>query len=53
MRVRLKDIAEELDLSTMTVSRAINNHPNVSPKTRLRVPAGRQKTELSSQPIRP
>ena len=37
MRVRLKDIAEELDLSTMTVSRAINNHPNVSPKTRLRV----------------
>ena len=37
MRVRLKDIAEKLDLSTMTVSRAINNHPNVSPKTRLRV----------------
>ena len=37
MRVRLKDIAEELNLSTMTVSRAINDHPNVSPKTRLRV----------------
>ena len=36
-RVRLKDIAEELGLSIMTVSRAINNHPNVKPGTRLRV----------------
>lgn len=37
MRARLKDIAEELELSTMTVSRAINGHPNVNPETRLRV----------------
>jgi len=35
--VTLKQIAEALDLSTMTVSRAINNRENVSGKTREKV----------------
>lgn len=37
MRVTLADIARELGVSKMTVSRAINNHPLVSAKTRERV----------------
>jgi LacI family transcriptional regulator len=37
MSVTLADIARELGLSKMTVSRAINNDPLVNPKTRERV----------------
>lgn len=37
MPVTLADIARELGVSKMTVSRAINNHPTVSAKTRERV----------------
>ncbi|MFO7971554.1 MAG: LacI family DNA-binding transcriptional regulator [Desulfobacterales bacterium] len=36
-RVTAKDIAESLGVSMMTVSRAINGHPNVNNKTRERV----------------
>src|SRR5262247_3387163 len=37
MPVTLADIARELGVSKMTVSRAINNHPEISPETRERV----------------
>ena len=37
MPVTLADIARELGVSKMTVSRAINNHPLISPGTRSRV----------------
>src|SRR5262249_13326542 len=37
MAVTLADIARELGVSKMTVSRAINNHPLINPDTRQRV----------------
>jgi LacI family transcriptional regulator len=37
MATRLKDIAEHLQLSTMTVSKVLRNHPDISEKTRARV----------------
>lgn len=37
MAVGLKEIAKQLKVSVMTVSRAINNHPEISAKTRQRV----------------
>ena len=37
MPVTLADIARELGVSKMTVSRAINNHPLINPETRARV----------------
>lgn len=37
MRVKAKDIAKELGLSTATVSLAINNRPGVNEDTRRRV----------------
>ena len=37
MPTTLSDIARELGISKMTVSRAINNHPEISPETRERV----------------
>ena len=37
MPVTLSDIARELGVSKMTISRAINNHPNVNSETRARV----------------
>src|SRR5436305_13167712 len=37
MPTTLADIARELGVSKMTVSRAINNHPEISPETRARI----------------
>ncbi|HUP02984.1 MAG TPA: LacI family DNA-binding transcriptional regulator [Bryobacteraceae bacterium] len=37
MAVRMKDIARDLGVSTVTVSKAIRNHSDISPKTRRRV----------------
>lgn len=37
MPTTLSDIARELGISKMTVSRAINNHPEISPETRARI----------------
>lgn len=37
MRTTLADIARKLGVSKMTVSRAINNHPEVSEETRVRI----------------
>src|ERR671932_671311 len=37
------DIARELGLSKMTVSRAINNHPEIRPETRARILEAAQK----------
>src|SRR3989440_154010 len=37
MPVTLADIARELGVSKMTISRAINNHPSINPATRERV----------------
>src|SRR6187399_2273035 len=33
-QVTLKDIAKKLNLSTSTVSRALQNNPNISPETK-------------------
>ena len=43
MPVTLEDIARELNVSKMTVSRAINNHPEISAQTRARILATAQK----------
>lgn len=37
MRVRMKDIARELGLSAVTVSKALRHHPDISEQTRNRV----------------
>lgn len=37
MPVTLKDIAKEVDLSVTTVSRALNDYPDVSPQTKARI----------------
>ncbi len=37
MRVRMKDIARDLGLSAVTVSKALRNHPDISDKTRNRI----------------
>jgi len=37
MTVRMKDIAEDLDVSLMTVSKALRNHGDISSQTRQRV----------------
>ena len=37
MSVRLKDIAERLGLSIVTVSKALRNHPDIAVKTRARI----------------
>lgn len=38
-RVTIKDIAAALDTNSSTVSRALNNHPGISPQTKKRVHA--------------
>lgn len=43
MPVTLEDIARALNISKMTVSRAINNHPEISKETRARILATAQK----------
>jgi len=43
MPVTLEDIARALNVSKMTVSRAINNHPEISRQTRARILAAAQK----------
>src|SRR6476620_1900094 len=43
MPVKLDDIARALNVSKMTVSRAINNHPEISSETRARILATAQK----------
>lgn len=43
MPVTLEDIARALNVSKMTVSRAINNHPEISSETRARILAMAQK----------
>jgi LacI family transcriptional regulator len=43
MPTTLADIAAELGVSTMTISRAINNHPAIHPDTRARVLAAAQR----------
>ena len=37
MALRMKDIAEELGLSIVTISKVLRNHPDISPETRDRV----------------
>jgi LacI family transcriptional regulator len=37
MAVKMKDIAADLDLSLVTISKALRNHPDISKKTRERV----------------
>ena len=48
MATRLKDIAEDLGLSVVTVSKVLRNHPDIGDKTRKRVLKRMQ--ELNYQP---
>jgi LacI family transcriptional regulator len=48
MAVRLKDIAQDLGLSVVTISKALRNHPDIAEKTRKRVL--RRVRELDYQP---
>jgi LacI family transcriptional regulator len=43
MPTTLEDIARALNVSKMTVSRAINNHPEISQSTRVRILAAARK----------
>jgi LacI family transcriptional regulator len=47
-RVTLRDIARDLDLSVITVSKALRNHPDISKPTKARVNA--RMRELNYQP---
>jgi LacI family transcriptional regulator len=38
MQVRLKDIARDLGLSIVTISKVLRDHPDISRETRERVP---------------
>ena len=48
MAVRLKDIAQDLGLSVVTISKALRNHPDIAEETRKRVL--RRVRELDYQP---
>ncbi len=48
MSVRMRDIARDLGISVMTVSKVLRNHPDVGPETRERVLA--RVKELDYQP---
>jgi LacI family transcriptional regulator len=48
MTIRMKDIAKELGISVVTVSKVVNNHSDISPSTRERVL--RRIKELNYQP---
>ena len=49
MPVRLKDIAQELGVSTVTVSKVLRGSPDVGDLTRARVSATHEGAELSAQ----
>lgn len=49
-RVRIEDVAGEADVSMKTVSRVLNNEPNVSEKTRRRVEAAVEKLQYRPNP---
>ena len=36
-RITMKDIAQELGVSVTTISKAINNHPDISPARRRQI----------------
>jgi LacI family transcriptional regulator len=48
MAVRLKDIAQDLGLSVVTISKALRNHPDIAEETRTRILA--RVKELDYQP---
>ncbi|HCT61107.1 MULTISPECIES: LacI family DNA-binding transcriptional regulator [Acidobacterium] len=48
MAVRLKDIAQDLGLSVVTISKALRNHPDIAEETRMRILA--RVKELDYQP---
>lgn len=48
MAVRLKDIAQDLGLSVVTISKALRNHPDIAEETRARILA--RVKELDYQP---
>jgi hypothetical protein len=48
MRVRLIDIARDLNLSSVTISKALRDHPDISQKTKKRVQ--KRIKELNYQP---
>lgn len=50
MRVRIEDVAEAAGVSIKTVSRVLNNEPNVSDATRQRVEAAVEKLQYRPNP---
>lgn len=50
MRVRIEDVAEEAGVSMKTVSRVLNQEPNVSEETRKRVEAAARKLQYRPNP---
>lgn len=50
MRVRIEDVAEAAGVSMKTVSRVLNNEPNVSDETRLRVEAAAKRLRYKPDP---
>ena len=48
MTARMKDIAKDLDLSVVTISKVLRNHPDIADETRQRVL--RRVKELDYQP---
>jgi LacI family transcriptional regulator, galactose operon repressor len=50
MRVRIEDVAEAAGVSMKTVSRVLNNEPNVSDETRLKVEAAAKRLRYKPDP---
>jgi LacI family transcriptional regulator len=48
--ITLKDIAEELDLSKVSVSKALRDHPDIGPETKQLVRETAERLQLRSKP---
>jgi DNA-binding LacI/PurR family transcriptional regulator len=49
--ISLKDLAQELEVSISTVSRALKDHPNISPEVKTRVKALAEKWDYRPNPL--
>lgn len=49
--ISLKDLAQELNISISTVSRALKNHPNISPEVKVKVKQLAEKWDYRPNPL--
>jgi LacI family transcriptional regulator len=48
MNILMKDVAKDLGVSLLTVSKVLRNHPDIGEETREQVLAARERAGLSS-----